>query len=84
MFYTLTIVLSIYFLSELITGNLRLSQKRAEHEQLKYTLEKQLAVNEELSQLISSTDEEIMERVARDTYNYAYPNERVFVDMGGQ
>ncbi len=40
--------------------------------------------NEELQDILDGSQAEIVERVARDTYNYAAPNERIFVDMSGK
>ncbi len=47
-------------------------------------LEQQVAGNAELQRILDGDDAEIQERVARDTYDYAAPNERVFVDMSGK
>ena len=56
-----------------------------ETEAMQQQLEAQQAQNDELSRVLQSgTDEEIVERVARDQLGYAKPNERVFVDMTGK
>ena len=51
-----------------------------EHNQL---LAQQQA-NDELARVLEGDEDEINERVARDTYGYAAPNERVFVDISGK
>ncbi len=44
----------------------------------------QQADNEELQYTLGSGDLEMLERIARDQYDYAAPNERIFIDMSGK
>ena len=39
--------------------------------------------NEEMERILSGNADEVTEWVARDSYNYAAPNERIFVDVTG-
>ena len=64
---------------------MEIAAKRQQLEAVQQQLEAQQAQNDELSRVLQSgTDEEIVERVARDQLGYAKPNERVFVDMTGK
>ena len=58
----------------------------AEHAELE-TLNEQIAQqkteNEEMQRILSGNADQITEWVARDSYNYAAPNERIFVDVTG-
>ena len=51
------------------------------------TLNEQIAQqkteNEEMQRILSGDADQITEWVARDSYNYAAPNERIFVDVTG-
>ena len=48
-------------------------------------LVQQQAANDELKRILENdTDDEIIERVARDQFGYARPSERVFYDMSGK
>jgi len=39
--------------------------------------------NEEMKRILSGDADDVTEWVARDSYNYAAPNERIFVDVTG-
>ena len=61
-----------------------IAAKQQELDGVEKQLEQQLAGNAELQRILDGDDAAIQERVARDTYDYAAPNERVFVDMSGK
>lgn len=44
--------------------------------------EKQLE-NKEMERLLASDDKAYVERIAKDEYGYAYPNESVYIDTSG-
>ena len=67
-----------------VTDLVMISAKRKELAGAKDTLAQQQASNIEMQHILDGDDAEIQERVARDTYDYAAPNERVFVDMSGK
>ena len=67
-----------------VTDLVMISAKRKELAGAKETLAQQQASNIEMQHVLDGDDAEIQERVARDTYDYAAPNERVFVDMSGK
>ena len=76
----LIIAMAAAYVSDLMT----ISSKRQELAGVEAQLEQQLADNAELQRILDGDDAAIRERVARDTYDYAAPNERVFVDMSGK
>ena len=57
--------------------------KRAELETLNEQIAQQKTENEEMQRILSGDADQITEWVARDSYNYAAPNERIFVDVTG-
>lgn len=71
-------------LIRLFANEVELSAKKEELANVQAQVIAQIADNEELSLLMQSTEIEIVERVAREEYDYALPNERVFVDMSGK
>lgn len=68
------------YVSDLMT----IAAKKRELTGVQAQLEQQKAANAELQRILDSDDDAVRERVARDTYDYAAPNERVFVDMSGK
>ncbi len=71
-------------LIRLFANEVELSAKKEVLANVQAQVIAQIADNEELSLLMQSTEIEIVERVAREEYDYALPNERVFVDMSGK
>ena len=78
------VVLLISMMAAYISDQVEISSRRQELAAVQTQLTRQQADNEELNRLLEGDDEEILERIARDTYGYAAPNERVFVDMSGK
>ncbi len=68
-----------------MSRQIEISQKRRTLEDLQQRLDKQTIRNEELSDSLkdSSGLEEYAEKKARRDLDYAKPNERIFVDVGG-
>lgn len=77
------ILLLISLLSAYVSNQVTLSSKRAELETLNEQIVQQKDQNEELQRILSGDTDQIMEWVARDSYDYAAPNERIFVDVTG-
>lgn len=68
-----------------IQNQVEIASKRQELEAVQAQLEAQIAENTELQRVLESdTEEEIIERIARDNLGYAKPGERVFVDTSGK
>ena len=55
----------------------------AELQTLSEQIEQQKTQNEEMKRILSGDADDVTEWVARDSYNYAAPNERIFVDVTG-
>ena len=49
----------------------------------KEQIEQQKTQNEEMQRILSGDSDDVTEWVARDSYNYAAANERIFVDVTG-
>lgn len=68
----------------LIASRIELSSKNRELEQIQVKVEQQRIENKETERLISmNEDKKYIERIARDKLDYAYPDERVFIDISG-
>ena len=72
------VLLLLSMLAAYISNQVTISSKRAELETLNEQTE-----NQELQRVLSGDADQITEWVARDSYNYAAPNERIFVDVTG-
>ena len=77
------VLLLLSLLAAYISNQVAISSKRAELETLKEQIEQQQTQNEEMKRILSGDADEVTEWVARDSYNYAAPNERIFVDVTG-
>ena len=67
------ILLLLSMLAAYISNQVSISSRRAELQTL----------NEEMKRILSGDADDVTEWVARDSYNYAAPNERIFVDVTG-
>lgn len=76
--------LMVSMLVSLVSNRVEIAQEKQKLEELQLQIAAQEADNEELSILIESGETEMVERVAREEYGYAAPNERIFVDMSGK
>lgn len=77
------VLLLLSMLAAYISNQVTISSKRAELETLNEQVAQQQTENQELQRVLSGDADQITERVARDSYNYAAPNERIFVDVTG-
>ena len=74
-----------YLVAGLVFNQVDIAAKQKELQDLENQLEQQRQQNDELERVLESgSDQEIIERVARDKLGYAKPNERVFIDVTGQ
>ena len=74
------ILLLLSMLAAYISNQVAISSKRAE---LQTLIDQQKTQNEEMQRILSGDADDVTEWVARDSYNYAAPNERIFVDVTG-
>ena len=73
----LFLLLLLSMLAAYIANQVALSSKKAELDTLQETQ------NEEMQRILSGDSDDVTEWVARDSYNYAAANERIFVDVTG-
>ena len=77
------VLLLLSMLAAYISNQVSISSKRAELDTLNEQIDQQKTENEEMQRILSGDSDQITEWVARDSYNYAAPNERIFVDVNG-
>ena len=78
------VLMLLSMLAAYISNQVTISSKRAELETLNEQIAQQKTENEEMQRILSGDADQITEWVARDSYNYAAPNERIFVDVTGK
>lgn len=78
------LALFVYLVFNLVVCQVNIGTKRQELAAVQNSLDEQLAANKELNRELSGSDQEIIERAARDELGYARPNERIFVDVSGK
>ena len=77
------VLLLLSMLAAYISNQVSISSKRAELDTLNEQIDQQKTENEEMQRILSGDSDQITEWVARDSYNYAAPNGRIFVDVTG-
>ena len=77
------VLLLLSMLAAYISNQVTISSKHAEMDTLNEQIAQQKTENEEMQRILSGDADQITEWVARDSYNYAAPNERIFVDVTG-
>ena len=82
-FRLIFLLLLLSMLAAYISNQVAISSKHAELQTLNEQIEQQETRNEELKRILSGDADDVAEWVARDSYNYAAPNERIFVDVTG-
>ena len=78
------VLLLLSMLVAYISNQVTISSKHAELDTLNEQIAQQKTENEEMQRILSGDADQITEWVARDSYNYAAPNERIFVDVTGK
>ena len=77
------VLLLLSMLAAYIANQVALSSKKAELDTLQEQIDQQKTQNEEMQRILSGDSDDVTEWVARDSYNYAAANERIFVDVPG-
>ena len=77
------VLLLLSMLAAYISNQVTISSKQAELDALNDQIAQQQAENEELERILSGDHDEVAEWIARDSYGYAAPNERIIVDISG-
>ena len=79
----LFVLLLLSMLAAYISNQVTISSKHAELDSLNEQIAQQQSENEELERILSGDPDDIVEWIARDSYGYAAPNERIIVDISG-
>ena len=77
------VLLLLSMLAAYVSNQVTISSKQAELDALNEQIAQQQSENEELERILSGDPDEIVEWIARDSYGYAAPNERIIVDISG-
>ena len=77
------VLLLLSMLAAYISNQVSIRSKKAELQTLQEQVDQQKTQNEEMQRILSGDSDDVTEWVARDSYNYAAPNERIFVDVTG-
>lgn len=77
------VLLLLSMLAAYVSNQVTISSKQTELDALNEQIAQQQAENEEMQRILSGDPDEITEWVARDSYGYAAPNERIFADISG-
>jgi len=78
-------VFFLYLVVEILVTQFQISSTKDELNLVSGTIENQSLENDELQRILDlGDDSDYLERIARDKYNYVYPGERVFYDMGDE
>jgi cell division protein FtsB len=77
------IVFAVYAFYRFADFRIDIAERQKELATLESQIEEQKQKNAELSHILNSeTDDEYMEKIARDKLGYAFPNERIFINGG--
>ena len=77
------VLLLLSMLAAYISNQVSIRSKKAELQTLQEQVDQQKTQNEEMQRILSGDSDDLTEWVARDSYNYAAANERIFVDVTG-
>ena len=77
------LLLLLSMLAAYISNQVSIRSKKAELQTLQEQVDQQKTQNEEMQRILSGDSDDVTEWVARDSYNYAAANERIFVDVTG-
>ena len=77
------VLLLLSMLAAYISNQVSIRSKKAELQTLQEQVDQQKTQNEEMQRILSGDSDDVTEWVARDSYNSAAANERIFVDVTG-
>ena len=77
------VLLLLSMLAAYVSNQVTISSKQAELDALNDQIAQQNSENEELERILDGNPDEIVEWIARDSYGYAAPNERIIIDISG-
>lgn len=76
-------VFVVYVVYMLVQQQFDIKDKQLELTMLEQQIEAQRLENKEIARLLESDNDAYIERIAKDEYGYAYPDEKVFIDQSG-
>ncbi len=83
-FFALSLLICVYFLSIIITTQIEINSKEKQLFNVQGQVLSQQIENDELQRALDTdSEEEYIERVAREKLGYSLPDERIYVDMSG-
>lgn len=75
-------VVGVYLLVSFVNGQMQVSSIQAQQEAVQAEIDAKTAENEELSEILESGDDNAyIERIARQKLGYAWPDEKVYIDI---
>lgn len=85
--YSVTVVLVVYAVVCLISQNININKKTAELEEINNQIIIEEVKNEEITDILNSNKNEnaaYIEKTAREDLDYAYKDERIFINISGE
>lgn len=77
-------VFTLYLVVCLVNLQVSISEKRAEYEQIEFKISQQYSENKNLERILNSdNDDEYIEKIAREKLGFAYPDEKIYIDISG-
>ncbi len=77
-------VFTFYIVVCLVNSQIDISKKRDELESIAEKISIQEVENKKLERIINSDkDDEYIEKLAREKLNFAYPDEKIYIDISG-
>lgn len=76
-------VFVVYVVYMLVQQQFDIQSSRLQLEKTQEQVYQQQLANKEMERLLASDDKAYVERIAKDEYGYAYPNESVYIDTSG-
>ena len=78
-------IFAVYAAFTLVSLQIQISEKKQEQAELRQLLERQQIRNDELEGVIKDgANEEYIAKVARESLDYIYPGEKIFVDISSK
>ncbi|WP_312643703.1 septum formation initiator family protein [Hydrogenoanaerobacterium sp.] len=76
-------VFVVYVVYMMIQQQFDIKDRQLELAMLQQQVDQQRLENKEIERLLASDNEEYVERLAKDEYGYAYPDETIYIDTSG-
>ena len=76
-------VFVVYIVYMLVQQQFDIRASQIELTSVRMQVEERKLENKEIERLIASESEQYVERLAKDEYGYAYPDETIYIDTSG-